>query len=138
MKQVLIVDDAATVRHYHREILRRAGWQVEEACNGIAALESILSRPASQPYDLLLVDVNMPGMDGHSFLRSLRREAGHGGAPVVMVSSVPAAAGPADAPLPEVNAYLHKPVSPPQLVLTAALLMGDCAAAQAAAGEAST
>ena len=42
MKRILIVDDAATVRLYHRGILESAGYAVEEAWNGIEALEKAL------------------------------------------------------------------------------------------------
>ena len=42
MKRILIVDDAATVRMYHRSILEPAGYTVEEAWNGIEALEKAL------------------------------------------------------------------------------------------------
>ena len=42
MKRILIVDDAATVRMYHRNILQSAGYLVEEAINGIEALEKAL------------------------------------------------------------------------------------------------
>jgi two-component system chemotaxis response regulator CheY len=43
MKRILIVDDAATVRMYHRAILESAGYAVDEAVNGIEALEKALT-----------------------------------------------------------------------------------------------
>jgi two-component system chemotaxis response regulator CheY len=70
MKRILIVDDAATVRMYHRDILESAGYAVEEAWNGIEALEKALQ----EPFDLYLVDVNMPKLDGYGFLRELRQQ----------------------------------------------------------------
>ena len=69
-KRILVVDDAATVRMYHRTILESAGFEVGEAINGIEALEKVLQRH----YDLLLVDINMPKQDGYGFLRELRRQ----------------------------------------------------------------
>ena len=68
MKRILIVDDAATVRMYHRGILESSGYKVEEAWNGIEALEKSLE----SPFDLYMVDVNMPKLDGYAFLRELR------------------------------------------------------------------
>ena len=60
-KRILIVDDAATVRMYHRGILESAGYAVEEAMNGIEALEKALEAP----FDLYVVDVNMPKLNGY-------------------------------------------------------------------------
>ncbi len=62
---VLIVDDAATVRLYHGSILRDAGFDVFEAANGYEALEAALQRH----FDVVLADVNMPRMDGTSSSR---------------------------------------------------------------------
>src|ERR1051326_5426167 len=69
-KRVLIIDDATLVRLYYRKALERAGYVVDEALNGLEALEKLLAWPA----DLLLVDINMPKMDGLTFLRALRRQ----------------------------------------------------------------
>ena len=52
------------MRRYYREALERAGFEVDEALNGVEALEKLLAEPA----DLLIVDVNMPQMDGLTFL----------------------------------------------------------------------
>ena len=60
MKRILVIDDAATVRLYHREILENAGFDVAEAINGVEALEKI----EEAPFDLYLVDINMPKLDG--------------------------------------------------------------------------
>ena len=77
--RVLIVDDANLVRLYYRQILEEAGFEVEEALNGLEALERLLVSPA----DALIVDINMPRMDGVTFLTALRRQ------PLPM-SSIPA------------------------------------------------
>jgi two-component system chemotaxis response regulator CheY len=83
MKRILIVDDAATVRMYHRAILESAGYAVDEAVNGIEALEKSLTNA----YDLYLVDVNMPKMDGYAFLRELRGHTDLAQPPAVMIST---------------------------------------------------
>ena len=67
-RRILVVEDASLVRLYYRDALERAGFEVEEALNGVEALEKLLVAPA----DLLIVDVNMPQMDGLTFLRRLR------------------------------------------------------------------
>ena len=135
MNQILIVDDAATVRMYHRKMLGDAGWQVEEAVNGVEALEKVMNRPADAPFDLFVVDVNMPKMDGYAFVRELRRLTQVPQAPVLMVSTeaqVQDATAAIDA---GANTYLVKPARPNDLVLTAALLLGDAGTAARAAAR---
>ena len=106
-KRILVVDDANLVRRFYRDALERAGFDVDEALNGVEALEKLLS----ESFDLVIVDINMPQMDGFTFLKTLRRQT----API---SSVPALvisteAGPQDmaaARAAGANFYLVKPV----------------------------
>ena len=120
--RVLVVDDASLVRLYYREILEAAGFSVDEALNGIEALETLLARNV----DLLIVDVNMPRMDGMTFLRALRRQPlPLGATPAIMASTE---AGPQDisaATEAGANAYLIKPVSAETLTAYALALTGD-------------
>src|SRR4051794_13721536 len=74
--RVLVVDDGTLIRLYYREVLEAAGFEVGEAINGIEALEKILS----ERFDLVIVDINMPKMDGVSFLRTLRSRTDAAGA----------------------------------------------------------
>nr|WP_315392732.1 response regulator [uncultured Duganella sp.] len=119
MKRILIVDDAATVRMYHRQLLEAAGYAVDEAINGIEALEKALGTA----FDLFLVDVNMPKLDGYGFLRQLRAEAvAH--APAIMVSTEAAEVDRALAYQAGADDYLIKPVKPAQLLAHVWLLTG--------------
>ena len=120
MKRVLIVDDAATVRMYHRGILESAGYAVEEAWNGIEALEKILNAP----FDFYIVDINMPKLDGYGFLRELRQQ-NVPQAPAIMVSTEAAATDEAAAYRAGANAYLIKPVLPQQLLSFLSLMLGE-------------
>jgi two-component system chemotaxis response regulator CheY len=129
---ILVVDDAATVRMYHGKMLGDAGWQVDEAANGVEALEKVLSLPPGQGYGLFVVDVNMPKMDGYTFVRELRRLSPLRQAPVLMVSTESQLQDTASAREAGANAYIVKPAQPADLVLTAALLLGDTAAAERA------
>jgi two-component system chemotaxis response regulator CheY len=72
MKTCLIVDDSAVIRKVARRILEPLAFTVIEAENGAAALDQCLS---SLP-DGILLDWNMPVMDGYEFLRSLRKLPG--------------------------------------------------------------
>ena len=118
--QILVVDDATVVRLYYRQILEQAGYRVEEAINGIEGLE----KAVQTPFDLCIVDVNMPMMDGYTFLHALRREPITHDVPALMTTSE---AGPEDhqtALKAGANAYLVKPVSRDQLALYVAAMLG--------------
>lgn len=120
MKRILIVDDAATVRMYHRNILESAGYAVAEAMNGIEALEKALQ----SPFDLYIVDINMPKLDGYGFLRQLRGED-IPQAPAIMVSTEAAANDQTAAYRAGANGYLVKPAKPVQLLTHVRLLLGE-------------
>jgi two-component system chemotaxis response regulator CheY len=107
-KKVLIVDDASLVRLYYRQILEAAGYLVDEALNGLEALEKL----DAALHDMIIVDVNMPKMDGFTFLATLRRQGTpESSIPAIIVSTE---AGPQDriaARSAGANFYLVKPVS---------------------------
>lgn len=120
-KRLLIVDDAALVRAYYRQALeQRGGYTVDEAFNGIEALEKALSAP----YDLILVDVNMPKMDGLTFVRTLRKTEEIACLPVMMTSTLNRDKDFAAARAVGVNLYLVKPISVDDLRLFAAIMTG--------------
>jgi two-component system chemotaxis response regulator CheY len=120
VKRVLIVDDAATVRMYHRGILESAGYAVEEAWNGIEGLEKALDAP----FDLYVVDINMPKLDGFGFLRELRQQD-ITQSPAIMISTEAAARDEVAAYRSGANSYLIKPVHPLQLLSYTRLLLGE-------------
>lgn len=120
MKKVLVVDDASTVRMYHKKILGEAGFQVDEAVNGLEALE----KPFINNYDLYIVDINMPKLDGYSFVRKLRSSKNTKQSPVIMVTTE---AGEKDRELAYqagANFYMVKPVKPDELVKYAKIFTG--------------
>jgi two-component system chemotaxis response regulator CheY len=123
-KRVLVIDDASLVRRYYREALQRAGYVVDEALNGLEAFEKLLLQPA----DLLIVDVNMPQMDGLSFLRALRRRPEPIAAiPALVITTESGRQDAEAARAAGANYYLVKPVSQDTLVEFAGLLCGVAA-----------
>jgi two-component system chemotaxis response regulator CheY len=120
-KRVLVIDDAHLVRRYYREALESAGFEVAEALNGLEGLEKLLADPP----DLIVVDINMPRMDGITFLRMLRRQALPVAAtPALVVSTEAASTDFAAAQAAGANFYITKPVKPEGLTLHAAMLCG--------------
>jgi len=120
-KRVLIVDDASLVRMYYRQALEGAGFDVDEALNGLEALEKLLAGPV----DLLVVDVNMPQMDGFTFVTALRSRAGEIASIPVLITSTESAAEDLDAARKAgANFYLVKPLTQDQLALHARILTG--------------
>jgi two-component system, chemotaxis family, chemotaxis protein CheY len=119
--RILIVDDGSLIRLYYRETLEAAGFEVAEAINGIEALEKVLS----ERFDLAIVDINMPKMNGMSFLRALRGQQGEAAAlPALVISSEAGERDAAAARAAGANFYLVKPVTPADLALHAAVLTG--------------
>ncbi|PTM56787.1 two-component system response regulator (stage 0 sporulation protein F) [Desmospora activa DSM 45169] len=69
-KKLLIVDDQYGIRVLLKEVFSREGLEVLQAANGKVALEII----QTEPPDLILLDMKMPGMDGLELLRHLKKE----------------------------------------------------------------
>ena len=120
-KRVMVIDDAALVRRYYREALEAAGFEVDEAMNGLEALEKLLIAPV----DLLIVDVNMPQMDGLTFIEALRgQELPLAATPALMTSTESSPKDFDAARRAGANFYLVKPISRETLAEFAALLCG--------------
>ena len=118
-KRILVVDDAATVRMYHKQILESVGFQVEEAINGIEALEKSLLKP----FDLYLVDINMPKLDGYDFLKDLRsRDIPQ--APAIMISTEAEDNDKFRAYEAGANLYMLKPIKSQDLLKYSFMLLG--------------
>ncbi|OAI54586.1 hypothetical protein AYO44_03325 [Planctomycetaceae bacterium SCGC AG-212-F19] len=82
---ILVVDDSPSVRRVLTTLLKRAGWNVLLAKDGLDALEVL--HHTARPPDLILLDVEMPRMDGFELLATLRGEESYRAIPVVMVTS---------------------------------------------------
>ncbi|HEY0836964.1 MAG TPA: response regulator [Azospirillum sp.] len=119
-KRLLVIDDAALVRAYYRQALESNGFAVVEAFNGIEGLEKALT----EPFDLVIVDVNMPKMDGLSFVHKLRTIDEIACLPVLMTSTLNRDKDIAAGRAAGVNLYLVKPISQDDLRLFAGIMTG--------------
>jgi two-component system chemotaxis response regulator CheY len=116
---ILIIDDATVVRLYYRQLLETAGYTVEEAINGIEGLEKVLRTP----FDLCIVDVNMPLMDGYAFLAALRREPVTQGMKAIVTTTEAGAADRQAALDAGADLYLVKPVAQDDFAASVAALL---------------
>jgi len=81
--KILVVDDSATIRHQLRACLDSAGYVVLEAENGALGLE----RATHEAVDLIIVDINMPVMNGLEMLEALRTVPRKGSIPAFILST---------------------------------------------------
>ncbi len=111
MATIMVVDDSKTVRSYHGSILKSMGMDILEAENGMEALEKSLNVEV----DLYLVDVNMPVMDGYSFIKDLRKQENHKTVPVIMITTQSKDEDRINAYKVGANLFETKPIRPNQL-----------------------
>lgn len=116
--RALVVDDSTAVRLYLRKILAPCGFEVLEAKNGREGLE----RVREQQVDLVLLDWNMPVMNGLELLQHIRSEPGVGSPCVMMVTSENDLQELAQALETGANEYVMKPFTPEIIVDKLALL----------------
>ncbi len=76
MKRVLVVDDDAVNRKLATILFKKRGWQVAEAKDGVSALALL----ADSPFDYVLLDISMPGLDGREVCQRIR----HSGYPHIL------------------------------------------------------
>ncbi|MBB5694615.1 ATP-binding response regulator [Muricoccus pecuniae] len=84
-RHVLVVDDSLTTRTLERSILEAGGYRVSLAVDGLEALNSLRDPLAS--VDLVLADVEMPGMDGFGLVEAIRADPALAGLPVILMTS---------------------------------------------------
>lgn len=105
--KILLVEDSRTMRNIEKSVLAQIGQtDVEEACDGQDALRKL----ASYQPDLLLVDWNMPNMDGLSFVKAYRQA--NRTTPIIMVTTESEKSRVVEAIKAGVNNYVVKPFTP--------------------------
>ena len=104
--RALVVDDSSAMRALLRMALKRQGFEVSEAKHGLDAL-SVLA--ASGDFDLILIDWNMPEMDGFELLRRIRAEPRRDRTQIMMVTTETGMAQISEALSAGANDYIMKP-----------------------------
>ena len=126
MIRILLVDDNETNRYMIGSILKRAGFEVATAADG----ESGLSAAATGRPDLILMDVQMPGIDGFEATRRLKAGAETRQVPVIALSAHEAQDKAEEISDSGCDAYLTKPLDIPRLLAEIERLLGVAACAR--------
>jgi excisionase family DNA binding protein len=117
--RVLVVDDEASIRDLLSKTLALAEYDVDVAPDGRAALE----RMRLYPYDLLIADLKMPGMDGLTVIREAKRYKSD--LPVIIITGFSTESSAIEAVNLGVAGYLTKPFRVPQVLAAAAKALGE-------------
>lgn len=117
--RVLVVDDEASIRDLLAKTLALAEYDVDVVPDGRSGLE----RMRLYPYDLLIIDLKMPGMDGLSVIREAKRYKAD--LPVIIITGYSTEASAIEAVNLGVAGYLTKPFRVPQVLAAAAKALGE-------------
>jgi len=117
--RVLVVDDEASIRDLLAKTLALAEYDVDVAPDGRSALE----RMRMNPYDLLIADLKMPGMDGLTVIREAKRYKAD--LPVIIITGFSTESSAIEAVNLGVAGYLTKPFRVPQVLAAAAKALGE-------------
>lgn len=104
--QALVVDDSRAIRRIVGDMMRRLGFDVHEAGHGLEALERL---KAIDSPDVMLVDWNMPEMNGIEFIRAVRAQPQYSDVPIMMVTTETEMDRMAQAFVAGANEYVMKP-----------------------------
>lgn len=108
MRRVLLIDDSPSIRSLMSMALERSGYAVEEAEDGEAAIERLDGRDV----DVIVCDLNMPRMDGLSFLRWLRVHPRYKRVPVAVLTTETRTEMKMAVRTGGANAFIKKPCAP--------------------------
>ena len=112
-KTILIVDDSSSLRTVVKMALQRAGYEVVEAGDGLQGLAAL---EAAGKVHLIVSDVNMPNMDGITFVTQVKQHPRHKFVPVVMLTTEGQDAKKEQGRAAGAKAWIVKPFNPPQLL----------------------
>ena len=113
-KTILVVDDSVVVRQVVSLTLRSAGFSIVDAVNGADALK----RLQSTQVEMIITDLNMPEMDGITFIREVRSRDDVRHLPIVMLTTVSQEGRKQEGRMAGATAWVYKPFSARQLLDT--------------------
>jgi two-component system cell cycle response regulator DivK len=120
-RRILVVEDQEDNRRIIRDLLTSAGYEMIEALDGEAGVRLA---EAEHP-DLILMDVQLPVLDGHEATRRIKQNPELRAIPVIVVTSYALSGDETKAMAAGCDAYVAKPFSPRQLLATIRTFLGD-------------
>lgn len=114
MKTILVVDDSPTMLKLLKSLLSVASYNSVTASDATQALDHL----SKQPFDAMLTDLNMPGMNGIELVAEVRKLAAAKAMPILILSTEGEASRRDEAKKAGANGWLVKPVAGPDLVAT--------------------
>lgn len=119
-KTILIVDDSRFTLEISSFVASSAGYAALTALDGVEALEIL----GTNSVDLVIVDINMPGMDGYELIRKIRSDEVLADVPIIIITTESEARDKEKGFAAGANSYLVKPVEPDDVVAQIQLLIG--------------
>lgn len=120
-KHILIVDDSKTVRNLVAFIMKKEGFRVTTAEDGLDGLEKLYG---AGDVALIVSDVNMPRMDGLTFIKTIREQEAYRDLPIIVLSTESEEKDINTGLSVGANVYMVKPAQPDKLVRNAKMLLG--------------
>ena len=118
-KTIMVVDDSASLRQVVGIALKGAGYDVLEGCDG----QDALGKLTGQKVHLIISDVNMPNMDGISFVKAIKQLPAYKFTPVIMLTTESQEAKKAEGQAAGAKAWVVKPFKPEQMLGAVAKLV---------------
>ncbi|MAD44332.1 MAG: two-component system response regulator [Oceanospirillaceae bacterium] len=118
-KNIMVVDDSASLRQVVAIALKGAGYDVTEACDG----KDALSKLNGQKVHLVISDVNMPNMDGITFVKELKKNPSYKFTPVIMLTTESQEGKKKEGQAAGARAWVVKPFKPEQMLSAVAKLI---------------
>lgn len=119
-KIILTVDDSASIRQMVKLTLSAAGYQVVEAGNGAEGL----AKAAAAPVNMIVTDLNMPVMDGITFIREVRKLPAYRGIPIIFLTTESDGAMKQQAKEAGATGWIVKPFQQEQLTAVVKKVLG--------------
>jgi two-component system chemotaxis response regulator CheY len=121
-EHILIVDDSRTVRNLVAFIMKKEGYKVTMAEDGLDGLEKLFS---ADKIDLIISDVNMPRMDGFTFIKNVREQEAYKDVPIMVLSTEGRPSDISTGMQLGANLYMVKPAQPEKMVKNIKMLFGE-------------
>lgn len=111
-KTIMVVDDSASLRQVVSIALKGAGYEVVEGCDG----KDALNKMAGQKIHLIISDVNMPNMDGITFVKEVKKHPAYKFTPIIMLTTESQEGKKQEGQAAGAKAWVVKPFKPDQML----------------------